>query len=70
MSGDVIEWLRSEEGEAWSRSRHQHNFFNGGPAPSPVKDPGPVNQAEDPAGRLPIKGPALIAATGTDGAGR
>lgn len=61
MSADVIAWLRSDEGEEWSRSRAQSSFFTG-QAPSPYKDPGPVNAAEDPTGRPPTKGPALIAA--------
>lgn len=51
---DIISWLRSEEGEAWSRSRVQDDWF-GGRAPSPVKDPGPVNAEFDPCGRGPIR---------------
>jgi hypothetical protein len=51
--GEIIDWLRSDEGEAWSRSRVQRDFWTG-PAPSPAKDPGPVNAAEDPCGRPPI----------------
>ena len=65
MSADIIAWLRSAEGEAWSRARAIRSSFFTGRAPSPYKDPGPVNAAEDPTGRPPTKGPAQIAATGT-----
>ena len=68
MTADIIAWLRSEEGEEWSRSRGQCPFY-GGQAPSPVKDPGPVDAAEDPTGRPPVKGPALIAAAETAATG-
>ena len=61
MSADIIAWLRSEEGEAWSRSRAAYQ-----PTTSPpcLYRQGPGDVAEDPAGRPPVKGPALIAATG------
>ena len=55
MSADIIEWLRSPEGEEWSRSRAQNPFYIGqGPSPSPAKDPGPVNADWDPCGRAPL----------------
>jgi len=59
MSADVIAWLRSPEGEAWSRERSAYQptttaprFFQWGPG-----DP-----AEDPTGRGPIT-PGKDAAT-------
>ena len=50
-TADAIEWLDSEKGEAWSRRRHQHSYFTGGPSPSMGGEPGPVDPAEDPTGR-------------------
>jgi hypothetical protein len=66
VSDDVIAWLRSDEGEEWSRTRVQHQFWTG-QAPSPAKDPGPVNAGEDPCGRPPLsreQTPPAEAATG------
>ena len=53
MSADIIEWLRSPEGEEWSRSRAQNPFYIGA-GPSPAKDPGPVNADWDQCGRPPL----------------
>ena len=66
MTADVIAWLRSPEGEEWSRSRAQSPFY-GGQAPSPAKDPGPVDAEFDPCGRPPLTA-AETAATGTEAA--
>lgn len=59
MSADVIAWLRSPEGEQWSRERHDVQ-----PAEvvvtsgrwTPVK--GRRNLAQDPCGRGPVKNAA------------
>lgn len=58
MSADIIAWLRSEEGEEWSRSQSR---YNPGFAPD-MRKTGPGDPAEDPTDCPPIKGPALIAA--------
>jgi hypothetical protein len=54
MSAEIIAWLRSPEGEEWSRSRPERLFYE-----SPVLDEtaqGPGNSDEDPTGRPPIAG--------------
>ena len=58
MSAEIIAWLRSAEGEAWSRDRTRYQ--PSGPIPAMYREPGPVDQAWDPCGRLPL------AATGDD----
>jgi len=52
MSADVIEWLRSPEGEAWSRARSA-----AGTTDTPVWMAAPLGSqdvAEDPCGRPPL----------------
>lgn len=54
MSAEIIAWLRSPEGEQWSRSRPQCSFYE-----SPVPDEtvqGPGDVTEDPTGRPPVTG--------------
>jgi hypothetical protein len=54
MSAEIIAWLRSPEGEEWSRTRPQRSFWE-----SPVVDEavqGPGDAGEDPTGRPPITG--------------
>jgi hypothetical protein len=65
VSADVITWLRSDEGEQWSRA-----FHAGSPPvawmPPPVaqwRTTGPLDQTADPAGAPPL---ATASATGED----
>ena len=60
MSADIIAWLRSPEGEEWSRART--SWQPSSAAPSPYRNPGPVNPAFDPTGAPPLT-PEEIAAT-------
>ncbi len=55
-------WLNSEDGLEWSLGRSR---IPGDPAVTPLsmRRDGLVEPAEDPTGRPPVKGPALIAAT-------
>lgn len=62
MSAGVIAWLRSPEGEEWSRSRVQHLPSD---LPSMRRD-GLVDPSEDPCGR-PALSAGEIAATGKAG---
>ena len=55
MSADIIAWLRSPEGEAWSRE--QFAYQPGSPAPRYYQW-GEGDPAEDPCGRPPIKSAA------------
>ena len=48
MSADVIAWLRSAEGEEWSRSRAAYQPTG---TPPHLYQYGPGNPAEDPCGR-------------------
>ena len=50
MTADVIAWLRSPEGEAWSRNRVVYLPSN----PPSMRRDGPVNPSEDPTGRPPL----------------
>ena len=51
MSADIIAWLRSPEGEAWSRDRNAH-----GSSPAPrMWQESLGNPAEDPCGRPPLE---------------
>jgi hypothetical protein len=54
VTADIIAWLNSPEGEAWSRARHQnrHDLDPGLPPRCWQLDPG--DPAEDPTGRPPI----------------
>ena len=62
MSAEVIAWLRSPEGEAWSRGRAVRELSS--PAPR-MWQMSPGDPAEDPTGRGPIGD--KDAATGTGG---
>jgi len=64
MSEEVIAWLRSEEGEEWSRARSQSLFYTGG-APVMAREPGPVDASEDPTGRPPLPARQAAASEGT-----
>jgi len=55
MSAEIIAWLRSPEGEEWSRTRRQCPFYEG-PDPGEMVQQGPGDAAEDPTGRPPITG--------------
>jgi len=59
MSADIIAWLESPEGEAWSREQFA---YHPGAGLAPIYQTGPGEPGEDPTGRPPVKGPALIAA--------
>jgi len=53
VSADIIAWLRSPEGEEWSRGRRQCPFYEGLDA----GDDGPMGPGdvdEDPCGRPPL----------------
>ena len=62
MSADVIAWLRSPEGEEWSRSQPQSTFYMG-QIPDMRRD-GLVDPAEDPCGRPPLSPEEIAARTG------
>ena len=52
MTADVIAWLRSDEGEEWSRARSADGMTTAAPH---MYDPhGDRNPGEDPCGRPPV----------------
>ena len=53
MSADVIAWLRTPAGEAWSASQFQVPFYTGRHV-SWGEPQGPGDDSEDPCGRGPI----------------
>jgi hypothetical protein len=54
MSAEVIAWLRSEEGEAWSRARSAASTAD---TPLWMSAPlGSQDAGEDPCGRPPLSG--------------
>ena len=61
MSADVIAWLNGDEGWAWELEQFAYHPATG---LAPIYQTGPGIASEDPTGRPPVKGPALIAATG------
>ena len=65
MSTEIIAWLRSAEGEEWSRRRIECPFYSG-QFPVMRRD-GLVDPAEDPCGRPPIVPGQAMAATGECG---
>ena len=70
-SPHLIDWLRSDEGEAWSRDRARWRPSGAVPATAMFRAPGPVNAEWDPCGRhdVPPFSPGQIkdATTGTEG---
>jgi hypothetical protein len=62
VSAEIIAWLRSPEGEEWSRQRNQ---YSSSAAPLMDRRTGPVNQADDPCGRLPLTPEEIAATEGT-----
>ena len=61
MSADIIDWLRSPEGEEWSRTRFAYQPTSGPPIMY-QHDPG--DPAEDPCGRPPLPAGEIAAADG------
>jgi hypothetical protein len=55
MSAEIIAWLRSPEGEEWSRTRPQRSFYEDS-GPGETVQQGPGDSDEDPTGRPPITG--------------
>jgi hypothetical protein len=54
-AAEIIAWLRSPEGEEWSRNQPERRFYED-TYPGEMTQQGPGNADEDPTGRPPIAG--------------
>jgi hypothetical protein len=62
MSAEIIAWLRSPEGEEWSRNQPERRFYED-TYPGEMTQQGPGNADEDPTGR---PGPRLVRSEGEE----